>query len=98
MSNRYIIVVRKEGAPNHGRIYAGRDVAKLLRHVKADLPSIRSTVDWTPAMLAYVDQNYQLGSKQAMADQLSKISGQRVTKNAVISKAHSRGLTMRRSP
>ena len=92
--NKFIIVVRREGTPDRGRIYRGRDLGPMLRKISKDNGGV--AYKWTPQMLTYLEQHYHRMTKPAIAAILSEMTQQKITKNAVIAKARDRGLCVPR--
>lgn len=83
----YIVVVRKEGEPlgTHS-IFRVRSMVDLARRLKRQYAA-RPLIGWTDAMDDEIRRDYYAKSASRIAAHLAQITGEPVTKNAVIRRA-----------
>ena len=80
----YTVVVRHQG---QSHVHTGKDLNQLLRRVKRKFGG-RQFIGWDASMDAYLNEHYGRATCAQIADDLSKLTGKTVTKNAVISRFH----------
>lgn len=108
----YVVVIRKEGKNGGepvGVCVRGEELSALLlrasrkfgraaanHRVFGHIEPKREVVDWTPFLLERLKADYAALGPTKLAEKLSAIGGQRITKGSVTSKAFALGLCKRR--